>query len=523
MAPRRIEVRGLSKSYPSVRALIDVDLDFEAGTVVGLVGKNGAGKSTLLKALAGIVQPDTGTIAIDGTEVHFAGAADSAAAGLAFLHQELNLVDQLSIAENVALGWGYPRRGGFFVDQRRLRRRTEELLAELGIDDVDVRKSPSSLSSAQQRLVMIARALWANASFVVLDEPTGSFTEEEVERLHGIIRGLRDRGVGVIYVSHRIDEVLAISERVVVMRDGRLAADMRAVDTHKKGVVAEISGVEGEVEVAAVAAPAVHDKAGPAGEPRAGEVLLRVTGLGSRALGVSDVSFELRAGEVLGIGGLVGSGRTELLRLLFGAERADGGEVEVRGHRVRRRSPSSMVEQSVAFLGEDRAKDGVFRQFSVRENMTIASLDRYRRGGLPSPSPRREAQAAADIVDRLDIKVGDVGAPIGTLSGGNQQKVLLGRWLVRGADVFIFDEPTVGIDVLGKGDFYGQIKSLTAEGRGVIVVSSEHSELVEVCDRVLVIREGRLVGELSGAEIGERAILDLCYGADQEPQAARRS
>jgi ABC-type sugar transport system ATPase subunit len=506
----------LSKAYPGVQAVDGVSLRLEPGQIVGLVGKNGAGKSTLLKILAGSVHPDAGRILLRGRPVVFRNPAESQRAGLAFLHQELNLVEDLTVAENIALGWGYPRRG-FFLDRSKLFARAREVMEQIGLGDVNPRAMPGTLSTARQRVIMIARALWGNASFLILDEPTGALTQSEIADLHSVVRQLAAAGTGIVYVSHRLDEVIALAERIIVMRDGRLTADLTAADIDKRQLILTLAGAEGDTELEAAAHDAqAHHASAVASEsgvslPRDTVPLLAVEDLGSRHLGVSGVSFGVDRGEVVGIAGLVGSGRSELLRLVFGADAADTGVVRVHGEIVPRPTPGRMARLGVALLGEERARDGIIPDASVRTNLTLACLKRCRRGRLPSPAPAKEARITDSMIEELSIKTPAQSTLITNLSGGNQQKVLLARWLAHGADVLLLDEPTVGVDVLGKGDFYRQVRAVADAGHGVVFVSSEHEELVAVCDRAVVMREGTVVGELKGAQLTESGILDLCY------------
>jgi ABC-type sugar transport system ATPase subunit len=491
--------KNLTKVYPGVRALHDVDGAIMPGVVLGLVGKNGAGKSTLLKVFAGAVQPDEGQIFIDGEEVTLHSPHDATKRGLAFVHQELTDVPNLSVAENIELGLGYPKRMGVFVNQRALRRKTREVLARLEVN-IDPATPAGALSLADRRLVMIARGLAADARLLVLDEPSASLTEDEIRHLHAVVRSLKSSGVAIIYVSHRLDEILELTDFVGVMRDGELVYNARTRDVSMTKLIEEITG-------SLDAAPERRD---PRKVETPGEELLRVEGL-STADGVNDASFTLRKGDLLGIAGLVGAGRTELVRAIFGADRATSGTVHVHGSERTIRSPRDGLRAGIVLLPEDRRQQGTVQSFSVRKNVTLPGLKRYRRGPLPLPKVGAERKSTRELVERLNIKVAHVEHPVRYLSGGNQQKVVLAKWLESGADVFIFDEPTHGIDVEGKEDVYNLMEHLAESGKGVIFISSEFSELVGACNRVVVMREGGVVGELEGDAITDAALVERCY------------
>jgi ABC-type sugar transport system ATPase subunit len=507
-----LEVRDLHKAYPGVKALDGVDIAVGRGECVAIVGKNGAGKSTLIKALAGAVSPDAGEILVDGEVVHIASPRDAQALGLTFVHQELVGIPDLSVAENIELGLGFPRRAAVLVNWRALRVTAQDALDRLG-SEIDPKTQLSQLSIADRRLVMIAHALAQDARLLVLDEPTASLTEREIERLHEIIRGLVASGVTVLYVSHRLDDVFEISERIVVMRDGRVVGSAATAELDRPTLIQMITGPLADD-------PADRDPDSPVGTGRTlaarGEELLAVDGLSSAV--VHDATFTLRRGEVLGIAGLVGAGRTELCRLVFGADKASSGTISVHGEVVRIRSPRAAIAAGIVLVPEDRHTQGTVPDFTVRENITLPSLDRFRRfARLPFLNRGRECAAADGQIKTLAIKTPSSNVVTSKLSGGNQQKVVLGKWLERDADVFILDEPTHGIDVQGKEEIYGLIARLVEQGAGVILVSSEFSELVRVCDRALVMSEGRIHGELFGADLTEHKIVEACFAARETP------
>jgi ABC-type sugar transport system ATPase subunit len=493
----------LVKRYPGVLALDRAHLEITPGVVTGLLGKNGAGKSTLIKILAGAVSPDSGELKIDGAVVSLSGPHDATARGLGFIHQELTDVPSMTVAENIELGLGYPKRGRFFLDRRALARKAAHALEPLGVK-IDPRAKLGSLSIAQRRLVVIARGLASDARLLVLDEPTASLSEEEINHLHDVVRLLRDRGVAVIYVTHRLQEVAAVTDEVVVMRDGRMVFTGATDQVERNELIRHITGQQ---------AAATTERWRPPRSETPREELLRVEQL-TLPGAVEAVSFNVRAGDLLGIAGLVGAGRTELARLIFGADRAASGQVLMRGRPLRLRGPRDAMKAGIVLLPEDRRHEGTVLTFSVRKNITLATMNRFRLSApLPMPHAGRERAAARTLIERLDIKVADAEHPIRYLSGGNQQKVVLAKWLDAGAEIFIFDEPTHGIDVGAKQEVYGLMKELAAAGKGVIFISSEFPELVAVCNRAIVMREGHLTDELEGDEITETALIERCYAA----------
>jgi ABC-type sugar transport system ATPase subunit len=488
--PPFLEVRGLVKQYPGVLALDRASMRIPGGAVLGLVGKNGAGKSTLIKILAGATRPDDGEILIDGEGVDIHNPHHATTLGLAFVHQELSDVPNLSVAENVELGLGYPKRLGL-VSRRRLYAKVRDVLAELGAEDIHPATPVGSLSVAQQRLVMIARGLAASARLLVLDEPTASLSNEEIDHLHVVVRSLAKTGVAVVYVTHRLDEIFEVTDQVAVMRDGREVFEGPTSSVDKASLITHITGSRD-------AAVEYRERRVLATEK--GEELLRVEGVSLPGI-VDDVSFSVRAGELLGIAGLVGAGRTELVRLIFGADRRAAGRIVMRGKERRIGTPRQARRAGIALLPEDRRTQGTVLNFSIRKNITLAVLPQFRLARMmPLPAVGRERQAAAAMEH-----------PVRQLSGGNQQKVVLAKWLQSGADVFIFDEPTHGIDVEGKEEVYRLMEELALRGHGVIFISSEFAELVGACNRVLIMREGRIVDELESDEITEAALVERCY------------
>jgi len=512
--PRPVEVatghepflvmRDLVKRYPGVLALDRFGGAIRAGVVLGLLGKNGAGKSTVIKVLAGALKPDSGEILIDGEPIAIHGPHHATQLGIAVVHQELADVPNLSVAENVELGLGYPTKAGIFVDRKGLRRKTRDTLEMLGAG-LDPDALVSSLSIAQRRLVMLARGLAANARLLILDEPTASLTDAEIDHLHAIVRLLQERDVSVVYVTHRLDEIFEITDHVAVMRDGRVVHSGRTEELTKHGLIEHITG-------SAEAAPERRERR-VSSQTVGDEELLRVEGLTLPGI-VEDASFSLRRGELLGIAGLVGAGRSELVRLIYGADPYASGRIFMHGREVAIGSPRDALRAGIVLLPEDRRLQGNIVDFSVRKNITLPNLARHRtRGPLPVPHNGREREYARSVIERLDIKVANEEHPVRHLSGGNQQKVVLAKWLDSGADIFIFDEPTHGVDVDGKEETYRLMEELALAGKGVIFISSEFTELVGACNRVIVMREGRLVGELEGEAISDAALVERCYAA----------
>jgi ABC-type sugar transport system ATPase subunit len=472
-------MEGISKAFPGVRALRDVRLDLRAGEVLALLGENGAGKSTLIKVLSGAHRPDCGRIEIGGRPVCIASPREALRLGIAVIYQEFNLVPTLSAAENIALGRETMALGPFlsFSAERRTAR---DLFRRMDVA-IDPDAPVAELSVAQQQVVEIARALGRAARIMVMDEPTAALTAAEAEKLFSIIADLKARGLGVIYITHRLDEVFRVADRVAVLRDGELVG-MRAVAELTRQELIEMM-VGGRIE------SEFPKERAPIGEER-----LVVRGL-RRGSAVRGVSFSVRRGEVLGLAGLVGSGRTETVRLIFGADRREAGAIELDGKRLDVRSPLDAIRSGICLLAEDRKSQGLILGRSVRENFGLPNLRSFSRLGFVDG--RREAAALARHVKGLRIRITDPEAPAGNLSGGNQQKVVLGKWLEANSEVIIFDEPTRGIDVGAKNEIYRLMNRLAAGGKALIMVSSELPEALGMSDRILVMHEGRVKGEIA--------------------------
>jgi ribose transport system ATP-binding protein len=507
-----VELRDVVKRYPGVVALAGVNFAIGPAEIVGLVGKNGAGKSSLIRLVAGAEKPDSGELLIGG-EPPPTGYGPHLAhrLGLAFVHQELGNFPELSVAENVALGTRYPRHLGLLVSRKKLNARVGAVLDELGAH-IEPSRPLTGLTAVEQRLVMIARALYHDARVLFLDEPSVSLTIEEIAHLHQIARQLRARGHSIVYVSHRLKEIVSLTDRVVVMRDGRVILERQTKDIDEQSLVDAIVG-----------AAASAERRTRSAQPEAGGHLHPLLALRSvaRPPDVSDVSFELYPGEILGLAGLVGSGRTEIARMICGADKPASGTIEVDGRPVRFRDPVDAIQRGIALLPEDRRHEGLVLNFGVRENITLASL-RSHRLVRPLPLPRRssERRAAGRIATRLAIVPPGLEREVRRLSGGNQQKVVLAKWLHRSGPMLIFDEPTQGIDVGGKAEIFALIRELAAEGKAIIVICSDFAELAAICTRIVAIHEGTVSGELSRAEITEDALVRLAYRMHNAPDAA---
>ncbi|MFS0853715.1 sugar ABC transporter ATP-binding protein [Microbacterium sp. 179-I 3D4 NHS] len=492
-----VEVRGISKSFGGVHALRDVEFEIRRGVVHGLVGANGAGKSTLIKCLAGIEHPDTGEIVVDGEEQRIETPSDASALGMAFIHQEMSLIPGWSVLRNMMLGQKPPTRLGI-IDWRPARVRARAVAQRLGMH-FGLNTPVDDLSPADQWLVLIGRALMRDARLIAMDEPTASLSAEEAGRLHTIIRELAASGTAVVFVSHRLDEVSDLCEDVTVFRDGAVVERRVAEKVQKAELVRAIVGREMEIAVRG-REPAAH-----------GGPVLVVEGVrdGRRVHGVS---LTVHAGEVLGIGGLVGAGRTELAGVIYGAHKRTAGVISLDGRPVEFREPADAVRAGVGLVPEERRSEGLFLERSIDFNINAASLDTLRRSRLvPLLRLREGRRRARSLADAVTVKARDVGDPVGSLSGGNQQKVAIARWLVEPPRLLILDEPSRGVDVGARAEVHRVIRELAAAGTAVLAISSDNEELVALCDRVVVMAEGRITGTLRGREITEDRILSLSF------------
>ncbi len=493
-ATPRLELRHASKSFGRVRALLDGDLTLRAGEVHALLGENGAGKSTLVKILAGVHQPDAGEIRVDGAPRRFATPADARDAGIAVIYQEPTLFFDLSIAENIFMGRQPVDRIGR-IQYDAMRREVDGLLASLGVD-LQAGQLVRGLSIADQQVIEIAKALSLNANVLIMDEPTAALSLTEVERLFAIVRKLRERDVAILFITHRLDEVFALTQHVTIMRDGAKVFDAPTATLSTAQIVARMVGRDLE---------SFYPKA----DVTPGDVRLKVRGL-TRAGVFRDIAFDVRAGEIVALAGLVGAGRSEVARAIFGIDPLDAGEVWIAGQRLATGRPAAAVRAGLALVPEDRRQQGLALELSIARNASLTVLGRLVRHGLIAAGS--ETQLAAKWGTRLRLKAADLGAPVGTLSGGNQQKVVLGKWLATDPKVLIIDEPTRGIDVGAKAEVYGALAELVAGGMAVLMISSELPEVLGMADRVLVMHEGRISAEIARADANEERIMNAALG-----------
>ncbi|WP_432058505.1 sugar ABC transporter ATP-binding protein [Streptomyces sp. bgisy022] len=493
--PPLLRMSGITKSFPGVRALDGVDLDVQAGEVHCLLGQNGAGKSTLIKVLAGAHQPDTGTIHWQGEPVTLRSPIAAMRLGIATIYQELDLVEHMSVAENVHLGHE-PTSAGFVVRGRAARTATAELLGRLGHPEIDPARLVGRLSAAQQQIVSMARALSHDVRLIVMDEPSAALDPDEVDNLFRIVAGLTAEGVAVVYISHRLEEIRRIGDRVTVLKDGRaVAGGLPAESTPTSEVVSLMTGRTVEY---------VFPER-PAGQP-SGEPVLTVQGL-SREGEFEALDLQVRPGEIVGLAGLVGSGRSEILETVYGARRPDTGRVLVDGRPLRPGSVRAAVRAGIGLAPEERKAQALLMLESVTRNVSVSSMSRFSRGGWIDRGAEQGAAHAA--IRELSLRPDNPDVPVRTLSGGNQQKAVLARWLLRGCRVLLLDEPTRGVDVGARAELYAVVRRLADEGLAVLLVSSEVPEVLGLADRVLVLREGRVVHTAPARELDEHRVLDL--------------
>jgi ribose transport system ATP-binding protein len=489
--PPLLKVQGVSKSFPGVKALSDMHLDLRRGEVLALVGENGAGKSTLMKLLSGIYSADEGAFFLNGTQIQATSPKHAQELGISIIHQEFNLMPDLTVAQNIFIGHE-PRSGGFLLNERRLNSQARSLIAGLRLP-LDPKQLVGNLTVAKQQMVEIAKALAYDAKVLIMDEPTAALNDAEVKVLHELIRRFVKADTGVIYISHRMDELKAISNRVTVIRDGRYVGTVDTQEATMKEVISLMVGRElsGEARPEHV----VEDR----------EVLLSVTGLSTKAL-LRDVTFDLRKGEILGFAGLMGAGRTEVARALVGADKVDGGKVTLRGEQIHIKNPADAARYRIGYLSEDRKQFGLLLEQEVNANIGLSSLQElFQHLGFMKDKAMRAT--SREYVDTLRIKTPSVAQTAKNLSGGNQQKVVIAKWLVKDCDILIFDEPTRGIDVGAKEEIYRLLNALVEQGKSIIMISSELPEVLRMSHRVVVMSEGRVTGLLAASEASQERLM----------------
>ena len=485
-----LTMKGIDKSFPGVHALDHVDLEVRKGEVHALMGENGAGKSTLMKVLTGIYSKDEGTITFEGKEVEFTNPREAQDAGIVIVHQELNMLGHLTVAQNIFIGREFMK--GKFIDDKKMNEEARKLFDQLGID-IDPTETMSRLTVGKQQMCEIAKAISHDAKVIIFDEPSAALTEAEIEELFKIIRDLRERQLGIVYISHRMDEIKVITDRVTVMRDGGYVGTLITKDCTKEDI---INMMVGRV--------IYEDPKTESQVAKDAPVVLKVEHLNAGRM-VQDVSFELRKGEILGFSGLMGAGRTETMRALFGADPKQSGDIYINGEKVDIKTPRDAVSHGIGYLSEDRKRFGIIIDKTVAENSTMATLDEYMKGLFIDK--KKENEVAQKYVDILKTKTPGVDQLVVNLSGGNQQKVVIAKWLVRNCDILIFDEPTRGIDVGAKSEIYHLMNELVAEGKSIIMVSSEMTEILRMSDRIVVMCEGRKTGELGIEEATQERIM----------------
>jgi ribose transport system ATP-binding protein len=501
-APFLLEALGVSKAFPGVQALQNVDIRLERGEVLAIVGENGAGKSTFMKILGGVVAADAGTIRLDGRPETIASVHGAERHGIVLIHQELNLAEHLDVAGNIYLGRERTWAGPLRLIDRRVYEDAERITRRLGLD-CSPRTTVANLSLGQQQLVEIARALSLRSRILILDEPTSSLTERETNRLFQVMRDLKREGISIIYISHRLKEVMAIADRVTVLRDGRNAGELVGAGIDHESIVRLMVGRELKHFFQRTHPPAEERRA-------VGAPVLEVREVRWEARQKSPIGFVLRAGEIVGMAGLMGAGRTEVAETLFGIRPRASGEVLVDGRPVQVRRPAQAIAAGILLVPEDRRLQGLVLASSVKDNLSLPSLDRVSKVGLVSP--RLEKDLARRMCEQLNVRTPSIQQTVGLLSGGNQQKVVLGKWLCRTPRVLLLDEPTRGIDVGAKSEIYRLMDQLAAQGLAILMISSDLEEILGMSDRVLVMHEGRLAGELARAAMTEEAIMHLATG-----------
>ena len=483
-----LEFKNIYKEYPGVHALKDVSFELREGEVHALVGENGAGKSTLIKTCSGAISPTSGTVAVNGSEFSSLTPLASRENGIGVIYQEFNLVKELSVAENIFLGRAI--RNGIVIDRKAMNERTVELFGQLGIE-IDPDTLVKNLTTGYQQMVEIAKAISMDSKILIMDEPSASLTNRELDALFLIIRKLKSKGVAIIYISHRLDEIFEVTDRVSVMRDGELITTLNTADSSRDELVRLMVGRELKETF-----PVRDIK-------QDSDVILEVEHLSGN--GLTDISFNVKKGEILGLGGLIGAGRTEFAEILFGVAQATEGSIKLRGKKIHVKSPSDAIDKGIALVPEDRKQQGVLLHMSIKDNITMPILKRISK--MSVINRKREREIIDEYKDSLHIKTPSTAQLTGNLSGGNQQKVVLAKWLAANPDIIVFDEPTRGIDVGAKQEIYMIMDRLAREGKTLIMISSEMEELIGVSDRIIVLAEGKMTGELKKEEFDQETIL----------------
>lgn len=487
-----LTMKGIDKSFPGVHALDHVDLEIRKGEVLALMGENGAGKSTLMKVLTGIYTKDSGTITYEGKEVEFKNTREAQDAGIVIVHQELNMLGHLTVAQNLFIGREFKR--GIRIDDKKMNEEAKKLFDRLNID-IDPTEQMSNLTVGKQQMCEIAKAISFDAKIIIFDEPSAALTESEIEEMFKIIRDLKKKDIGMVYISHRMDEIKVITDRVTVMRDGAYVGTIITKDSTKEDI---INMMVGRV--------IYEDPKTESAVPKDAPVVLKVENLNAGKM-VQNVSFELRKGEILGFSGLMGAGRTETARALFGADPKDSGDIYINGKKVEIKSPEDAVKNGIGYLSEDRKRYGCVVQKTVAENTTMANLNDFANGIFIDK--KKEAEVAKKYVEALDTKTPSIDQMVINLSGGNQQKIVIAKWLTRDCQILIFDEPTRGIDVGAKNEIYKLMNKLASEGKSIIMISSEMTEILRMSDRIVVMCEGKKTGEIDIAEATQENIMNL--------------
>ncbi len=503
--PLLLHVQGVSKSFPGVKALEDMHLDLRAGEVLALVGENGAGKSTLMKLLSGVYTIDEGQFSLNGERYEPLSPKHAQELGISVIHQEFNLMPDLTVAQNIFIG-REPRGSRVFLDERRLNAQARELIERLHLP-LEPKQLVGNLTVAKQQMVEIAKALSYDAKLLIMDEPTAALNDAEVEVLHDLIRRFVQADTGVIYISHRMDELKRIADRVTVIRDGRYVGTRETAHTTMKEVISMMVGRE------------ISGEAQPVGVEGDRNVVLEVSGLRTKEL-LKDVSFELRKGEILGFAGLMGAGRTEVARAVVGADKIDAGTIRLRGREIQIRNPADAARHRIGYLSEDRKQFGLLLEQEVNANIGLSALrERFQSWGFVKDRAMR--RTSREYVGTLRIKTPSVAQTVKNLSGGNQQKVVIAKWLVKDCDVLIFDEPTRGIDVGAKEEIYGLLNDLAGQGKSIIMISSELPEILRMSHRIVVMSEGRVTGELEAREATQESVMHLAtLRPDENPEDA---